>query len=346
MQCLACNKLGTLACGACQAPYCGQTCQIQDWPVHSSECNISGKFSEAEYKKAIVVSKHVRIIWDKSVGKNKKRRETNKEKKRIYLRLNPQSDAKYIINLLSKIEQQRHAQGDAFWSVQKRQKRDTSPARPIVPVSPAPPALAVVPQAATTQSVLAELQKAYKKSLKQPKPLYDAFNKVLQRHQTPMLAELLPLLETQIGQATYEKGVTMKESKEAKVLDRIREQLIFWVFDQVFQDISVTTNPIEPLVNLEKAKADSYNVAVVVLENFRSKKWNSTEWHLKGKIEQWSGFFLSRLRDDEDYIEKVYTWAKQRLAGTGKQEIGDIQDAVNEQLWTGPVPREFDVYYS
>jgi hypothetical protein len=71
------------------------------------EAVIGGKFSTKEYKRAKIVSSHIRIILDESIPKNERRVEVDKVKKRIYLRLNPLTDDSYRTHAIAETE--RHA---------------------------------------------------------------------------------------------------------------------------------------------------------------------------------------------------------------------------------------------
>lgn len=399
MDCIACGKASSFHCSACQTPYCSVACQKQDWAIHQTECTIDGKFDNPEYKNALAVSKHVRIIWDSKVDKNKKRRETNKQKKRIYLRLNPSSDAKYVVKLLSKIETQRHAQGESFWETKTRQKRDVSPTRPresrlwktVQPgysseeelPKPIPSPTLILPPSRPESGemtmseeqvnqkakiALGTLEKAYQKSKKNPKALYETFDSVLRKYlsepailshnesknvffhllvlladrkeQTRIKFEELEFKDRDQGLTKLTDETKAKQS-EVKVLEKIFQQIHFWIFDQIFKDISVIFGDSNEI--LDKIKENSYNVNTATDLNFRGS-YADLQYHLHGTQSIWMDPFMEQFRLMEEYGSIIFAWVKQRLA-VGEEWNEEIAEEVGNALLQEPPLRDFDVYF-
>lgn len=278
-----------LGCAVCNAPYCNRDCQFNDWQTHRTICGtenhtIAGKFDTKEHKDAVVVSKHVRIIWDGSVPENKARMETNKDKKRIYLRLNRKTSAVYLVKRLNKIEKRRHEQGSAFWEVKKRETkpRDKSPIR-TVPAKPIE---------GNEQSLLSALEIAYRKSKKDPRSLSQTFDQILsqQKRQSVDFANDILKLRTLADMRFWDRIDNLRLSNKdpiTKEMEKIRNQIYYWIFDQLFEDVSVEFGELSGYVQ-EIVKEKSYNVKwTIATDPVSGRIRTGFRFHFHGKLATW-----------------------------------------------------------
>jgi hypothetical protein len=331
----------------CSAPYCSRDCQVDDWQGHRTICShdnptIGGKFDTKEYTDAIVVSKHVRIIWDSTVPENKARMETNKDKKRIYLHMNRNTSAVYLAKRLNKIEKRRHEQGNAFWEVKKRETkpRDKSPTRPEL----------TKPSEGNEQSLLSALQSAYRKSKKDSQSLRQTFDRILseQKRQSVDFANDIQQLYKQIDARFFALAKMPGSTGDyaTKELMKIRNRIDYWFLDQVFEDVSVEFGELSKYIQ-PPIKKESYNVkwanSPVTTDG---RKLRGFRFHFHGKIYPWMPSNIW------DFVGVNMAYLQERLGKTLDEDIVDLLESeiVNFlEAWRSKDLKkdvnEFDIYY-